>query len=597
MISRKSSVGQIFPSLTIVTSSPLARLLRPYRALLPAVILLGLLASLVEGIGIALLIPLVALLLASQLPAGLPKPLVEIAGVTAGMSPDFRIVALGAVIMGFIVVKGIVQAGNGILMADIDARLSHDLRNALCDRVLSLDYSFFLSNESTRLVQIISTDSWHAADAIRALLGVVPALTGLVVFLVLLAWLNWNLTILVVVGGVVISASLVLLQRRQRRLGVQVAASNHILGERMLAVLSAIRSIRIFGQEGRELDRFSIASDHVRRDLFRTQKITASTVPLVEVLASLLFVAVLLLAYRLSTPLPEITAYLVLLARAQPYAHQISRGRVEFAARSGSVREVEWLLGQQAPTPSGASTAISIDQPIRFQRVSYRYPDGTLALENVTAIFQTGAATAIMGRSGAGKSSLIDAACKLIDPTSGAIFHGDEPLAMIGPREWRSRIAMAGQNVDLLDGTIEENIAYGYPDATYDEIRQAAQAASADRFIAGLPDGYATRLGLDGLKLSGGERQRIGLARALLRRPDLLILDEAMSEVDALSEQQIAALLKERTWFSMALVISHRKATLAACDFGLVLDHGTVAESGTLSELDYFRHMDAMENY
>ena len=578
----------------MVTTSPLAPLLRAYSGYLPLVAILGLLASLVEGIGITLLIPLVALMLADRLPAELPAPLADIARIAGDLQPEARIFALCAAIMGFIVVKGLIQAANSMLIAAIDGRAARDVRNALCERALRLDYPFFLENESSRLVQIISTDCWYTAEAIRALLGMVPAVAGLTVFALILLWLDWRLTVIVAAGAIVVTAALVLLQRRQRRLGFEVAASNHALGERMLAVLSAIRAIRIFGQEERELGRFAGASDRVRRDVFRSQRITVSTVPVVEVLASLLFVIVLLAAYRLGTSVPAMTAYLVLLARAQPYAHAISRGRVEVAARSGSLREVEWLLEQQPSRPNPGNHPIAaIDRPVRFERVSYDYPDGTPALDAVNIVLRPGIATALIGRSGAGKSSFVDLVCRLIEPSSGGIFHGDQPIADIDPQAWRSRIAIAGQNIDLLDGTIAENIAFGRPDTTREEIEDAAAAACAHGFVAALPDGYATRLGLDGLKLSGGERQRISLARALLRKPDLLILDEAMSAVDGFSEQEIVEVLKARLWFSTALIISHRRVTLAACDAGIVLERGRVLEAGPLHDLDYFRRMGA----
>jgi len=330
-----------------------------------------------------------------------------------------------------------------------------------------------------------------------------------------------------------------------------------------------------------------------RRDLFRTQLFTVSVVPIVEVLVSIVFLLVILAAYGLTVSIPAITAYLVLLARLQPHAHTISRAGAEIASLSGSVSEVEWLLRQRpAAGPAAGSRKVSaIDLPIRFENVSYDYPDGTPALETVSVVLRPAACTALVGKSGAGKSSFVDLLCKLADVKSGTIHHGTQPLADIDAHSWRSRIAIAGQNVDLVDGTIAENIAYGRPDASPEEIEEAAAAANAASFIAQLPNGYQTKLGFDGLKLSGGQRQRIGLARALLRRPDLLILDEATSAVDTFSERNLHKLLKEKRWFRTALVISHRKSTLAACDDAIVLEQGQVVECGPLASLSYFDQM------
>jgi len=150
---------------------------------------------------------------------------------------------------------------------------------------------------------------------------------------------------------------------------------------------------------------------------------------------------------------------------------------------------------------------------------------------------------------------------------------------------------VAGQDVMLIDGSVADNIAYGRPGASRGEIEDAATVAGAAGFIAALPGGYDASVGYEGLNLSGGQRQRIGLARALLRKPDLLILDEATNAVDALSETEIMRLLAEHRHFRTALVISHRHSTLSACANGVVVEHGRVVEAGPLATLAYYRNM------
>jgi subfamily B ATP-binding cassette protein MsbA len=571
----------------------LAAVFRAYAWLLPVVAVLGVLAGLLEGAGIGLLIPLIALLLADEIPAGVPAPIRDLAMATDALDTHARIFALGGVMIGFIFAKGLILTADNILIAAMDARIARDLRNALCEKLLALDYPFFLRNERARLIQIISNDCWFASDAVRAALNIVPAAVTLVVFGVLLLWLNWQLTLIVGIGAVLIEGVLLLIERRQRRLSLTVNAITHRLGERMLAVAGAMRTIRVFGQQSRELAKFAEAAEGVRRSFFAIQRVSVAVRPLVEVLISGVFVMVLLAAYRMGISIPEITAYLVLLSRTQPYAQIVSRSRVDIAAWSGSLRQMEWLLAQEPAPASLAGTAPTraIYRPIRFEQVSYAYPDGSPAVHEVTLAIEPGTATALIGKSGAGKTTLINLLCRLVDPTAGALFHGDEPLAGLDPAQWRKRIALAGQDADLLDGTVAENIAYARPDASREEIEDAARAAGAARFIGNLPAGYDTRLGLEGLNLSGGQRQRIGLARALLRKPDLLILDEATSAVDAISETEIMTLLKEHRHFRTALVISHRRSTLAACQQGIVIRDGRIVEVGPLRDLSYYEEM------
>ena len=271
--------------------------------------------------------------------------------------------------------------------------------------------------------------------------------------------------------------------------------------------------------------------------------------------------------------IPAITAFLLLLTRTQPHAKTISRARLGIASYQGSMREVDWLISQGAPMTAEAVPRddLHLDRPIAFEGVSFTYPNGGRAIDQASFTIEPGTTTALLGESGSGKTTLVNLLCRLIEPQSGEIRLGGEPIDPIDPASWRRRIAVAGQDSDLVNGTVAENIAYGRPDAAMAEIEGVARAAGADGFIAALPRGYDTPVGSQGLNLSGGQRQRIGVARALLLKPDLLIFDEATNAVDALSDMEIVRLATEHRHFQTLLIISHRKSTIAACEHGIVL--------------------------
>jgi subfamily B ATP-binding cassette protein MsbA len=393
-------------------------------------------------------------------------------------------------------------------------------------------------------------------------------------------------------GAAATALVLLLIERRLKRLSGEVTAANQALADRMMTVVSGLRVIRIFGQEGREEALFEGASRRVDRVLRAILRLSGTMAPLTEFMVTALFVGILLAGIWLGQSLAVITAFLVLLARGQPYARQIAQTRMEIAATSGSLAEVEWLLGldlepaceaERRPPP-----AIS---EIRFENVSYAYPNGGAGLRDASFVLAGGVGTAIVGDSGSGKSTVVNLLCGLITPDAGRIFIDGRNLATIDGAAWRERIAVAGQDFELLSGTVAENIAYARADATRAEIEDAARAAGAHPFIVRLPEGYDTRINREGLCLSGGQRQRIGLARALLRGADILILDEATNAVDGLSEREIVRLLAEHRHFRTALVISHRPLTLAACRDGVVMEDGRVREAGPLRGLEYFAEM------
>lgn len=196
-----------------------------------------------------------------------------------------------------------------------------------------------------------------------------------------------------------------------------------------------------------------------------------------------------------------------------------------------------------------------------------------------------------MGRSGSGKSTVVNLLCRLCDPLSGRIIIGDVPLDHLEPAAWRRHVAIAGQDTRLVDGTIADNIAYARPDASAAEVEEAGRIGGVDGFLDAAGIGYDTPLLQGGIGLSGGQRQRIAIARAVLARPQLLILDEASNAVDAMTEQDMMALLSRHSFFRTVLVISHRKSTLAICEDGIVLEDGKVIATGPLRDLQYHREM------
>jgi subfamily B ATP-binding cassette protein MsbA len=291
--------------------------------------------------------------------------------------------------------------------------------------------------------------------------------------------------------------------------------------------------------------------------------------------------------------IPAITVFLLLLTRAQPHARTISTARFSLASLRGSMSEVEWLLSQPSPPADRDPRArdLRIDRDIVLDQVFFAYPDGSRVIDGLSATLPNGEAIALMGESGSGKTTLVNLICRLLEPQSGAIRLGDVDIGVIDQGSWRRGIGVAGQDSELVTGTVFDNIAYGRADASLEDVAEAARAAGAEEFIKGLPQGYETRLGPSGFSLSGGQRQRIGLARALLARPDLLILDEATNAVDAATEAEIMDRIAKGAFCRTVIVISHRKLTLGRCRYGIVLDKGRVSQAGPLRDLAYFRDM------
>jgi ABC-type multidrug transport system fused ATPase/permease subunit len=235
---------------------------------------------------------------------------------------------------------------------------------------------------------------------------------------------------------------------------------------------------------------------------------------------------------------------------------------------------------------SGSHPFTELKRAIAFRAVDFNYGSGEKpALQNISLCIPQGKTTAIVGPSGAGKSTLISLICRFYDPTAGKIEIDGQPLKQLDLAAWRRQIAVVSQQVHIFSTSVYDNIAYGREDATEADVIAAAKQANAHEFICQLPQGYQTPVGDQGLRLSGGQRQRIALARALIRQPTILILDEATNALDSISEQLIQEAINRLSRHCTLIVIAHRLSTIEQADQIIVLQAGQIKEQGRLHEL------------
>ena len=561
-------------------SGPLAALLRRELRLWPAVAVLGLFAGLLEGVGIGLFVPLVAVILSGGAMPPLPEPLAGLTDMFIAPSGPATAGILAAAIVLVLLLKAALQAANAMLLVKLDVSVSKALLDALGDSLSCSQFRDWLEGDRSRMLHSVSTDSWDAAEAVRAALGALPAVMALILFGALLVWLDAVLALAVVVCALPFAGAVWALSRRQRRLGEKLTVSNRTLGWRMLGLVEDQRAIRLFGAEASEAKRYREASGEVARAMRSVGRIEGLAGPLLELLLAGLLVLVIVAGMLLEREPTALAAFLLVLLRSFPFAAKLADARMIVSTRLAALREVDRQLrmSQQCKAQQADDAEFRIEGDIEFHGIGFAYRGREPALSDVSCLLPRGKATALVGPSGAGKSTFAALLARLIEPDTGSIRIGGRDIGFFPEASWRSRIAFAGQNAGLVGRTVRDAVAFSVPDAEDADIEAALRDAGADAFVVALPHGLDTPIGHDGIALSGGQRQRLALARALLRRPDLLILDEATNAIDAPSEEEIAELLRRKQRFHTALVIGHRAATIAACDHRIVLRDGIVVE-------------------
>jgi ATP-binding cassette, subfamily B, bacterial MsbA len=570
-------------------------LLRALRALLPLLRLrpwlvslmigLGILAALSEGVSISLFIPLIQ----NQMGTGDSGLVGKISLLFQRIPADTRLLWIGLSILLCVVLKNILSYTYSLLFLKVNASISHRLRCGVLHQVLSLSQSYLDTHGSGRLLNTLGTDTWRVSSAFTVLAGAIINVCLALTLSLLLLLISWKLTL--IAGGLLLLISQVvqLLSRSIKQLSRQATSANANLSQRMLETFHGLRLIRAFGRERHEQNRFEDASRQVSKIFLRMEKVSVLVNPLSEIFAASLLLGILL-AMTMRTPaqLGASVTFLILLYRLQPRIRQLDADRVALNAFSASVEEVRSFLDKtdKPYLHSGARMPASIEKAIVFENVSFHYgSEENAGLENVSCSIAIGETTALVGPSGAGKSSMVSLICRFYDPSFGRVLIDGIPLPQLDLAWWRNQIALVSQDPFLFNASVAENIAYGKLDATREEVLEAARKANALRFIEDLPNGFETVLGDWGLRLSGGQRQRLALARAFIRDPKILILDEATNSLDLISEKVIQDALEEFGRSRTVLIVAHRISTIEHADKVIVLDGGRMVESGSVAQL------------
>ena len=501
-----------------------------------------------------------------------------------------------ALMFGVAIALGLSSAARFYMVSWLGERVTADLRNAVYGHVLQQSPEFFETTQTGEVLSRLSADTTLVQTVVGSSLSM--GLRNLVMGIGALGILVWtNPYVMFQVLGVLVLIVLpsVWFGRRVRKLSRasqdRIADSSSIAAE----ILNAIPVVQSYNAEGRETQRFTKSTDDAFDTAVRRSKARSVLVAFIIIATSAALLWGLfqgtqaVVAGRITAGhLGQTVIYVIILASAFAILGEVYGDLLRAA---GATERLMELLGTQSPIVSPNNPALApvpvAGSAIKFEAITFNYPSRPqqLALSNFSLDIQPGQTVAIVGPSGAGKSTVFQLLLRFYDPAQGSIVLDGVNTRAMSLEALRHRIGIVPQDAVIFSNSALENIRYGKPTASDEEVKVAAKAAFADEFIQALPEGYNTFLGERGLRLSGGQRQRIAIARAMLKNPPLLLLDEATSALDAESERMVQAALESAMRDRTTLVIAHRLATVQKADLIVVLDHGQLIEQGTHAEL------------
>ena len=492
-----------------------------------------------------------------------------------------------AIVFSIFLAKGVSTFGQNVSMNWVGQRVIADVQGRLYRHIINADLAYFHDSPTGELISRFTNDVARLRYAVSdALTGVGLHLVTVVCLIGVMFYQDW---ILASVSFFVFPAAIlpiVRIGRRMRKISSESQAELGRLTSFLSETFQGARHVKAYGMERYEAERADTIIEKVFQLYYKSFRTRSASHPIMETLGGAAVVAVILYGGHMvignvKTP-GEFVSFVAAVLLAYAPAKRLALLNASLQEGLAAAHRIFGVL-ETAPTVTDKPDAATLEVAhgkIRFEKVKFAYNEGVPALRGVSLTVPAGETVALVGSSGAGKSTIMNLIPRFYDVDAGSVAIDGVDLRDVTLASLRANIGLVSQEISLFDDTVRANIAYGRPEASEAEIVEAAKRAAAHAFIEALPQGYDTQVGGQGAKLSGGQRQRVAIARAMLKNAPILLLDEATSALDTASERQVQAALGKLMEGRTTLVIAHRLSTVLDADLIYVIDEGQVIESG-----------------
>ncbi|KAF3884675.1 MULTISPECIES: ABC transporter ATP-binding protein [Nostocales] len=567
---------------------------KKYPFLIVWTIILGFSGALFNGVSTALIAPVILKIVGQEVDlTNAPSILKAVMSPFDNVPEHYRISVMAGAIILTIILKNLTGYISTLTSSDLKRKLTSDLRKIGLKLLLEIDIDYYTKMKLGDLMNRFNGEIPRAATSISHGVKLIILVITILVFLALLLSISWQLTICSTFLLSLVTLANQPFISRTKDFGNLLTDSSKMLTNVMIETLSGIRLVKATANEERTYQKIHNLIDKREVADFKSQLYSEAITPTSEVigiiaLISIVFLGRIFFADKITALSAILLTYLLVLLRLLPIISHLNILRSSFASNAASVDAVLDFLSEDGKPLmlNGKAKFTKLQEGIHFKQLSFAYTDrDKLVLKDVDLYLPHGTTLALVGSSGAGKSTLVDLLPRFYDPISGCITIDGIDLRDFDIKSLRKAMGIVSQDTFLFNDTVLNNIAYGRPDANYEEIITAAKQANAYEFIIKLPQGFETPIGDRGVMLSGGQRQRLAIARALLQDPEILILDEATSALDTVSERLVQTAIDDLSRDRTTLVIAHRLSTVQKAHQIAVMEQGQVVELGTHEEL------------